>query len=466
MTTVRQAKAQILQRWITLTGDGTSPIVQTAREWLDLAPFADAAIWLEVVAVTNPPDGSIVLSYETSPSPDDYFFRSFADITLAVTSAPLITQVRTADDPLVPLARWLRWKLAGTASGPWSVTFRIMVTAGAATPRGQFTPQQIFGDNLAHFWASQYSKPTSDSALWVDEGTNPGGADATEYFDSGIPRVGSLNGRAFPLFTEILGDGIGQMLAGPEITTLADSNDYTLFGAFASVAQEDLGQSFKPLAQQGNFDVYARYSYTDARFHLASSIQYGEQFNDDTPASVIDDGKIHTWVFVVRNGDGELLLDGVSIGTATGLPAIPSTSINPVMFGGFSNAGSLTGGVYLAGIATRGIDRTEVGRLFDYLKSYVGHPTSPTVTSVDPDTGAFGDPVSIAGTGFTDGMRVFFRTPDMIPWYEAPNTVFVDSTELTCDVPTGLSDGPTDILVFRTDGLYATLPDGFDEETP
>jgi hypothetical protein len=127
----------VLQERITIRGTGTGTVVQTASEWLDLETFATASFWLEVVAVTNPGFGSVTLTYETAPIADSSMFQAMASVTLTVTTSPIITQSIFCN---VPLARFVRWKLAGTQAGTWDATFHIYFTqttgAQPATPRG------------------------------------------------------------------------------------------------------------------------------------------------------------------------------------------------------------------------------------------------------------------------------------------------------------------------------------------
>lgn len=142
----------LFQDWTTIAGNGTTPLGQSVLDWADLARFADVVLWLEVRAVANPGAGNVTLSYETAPAKDEALFRAVASVTLAASSTPVITKVRLADNPEVPLARWLRWKLQGTAAGDWSAAFRIFVSAGHATTA--FSPAAL---PLTGWWRASYS---------------------------------------------------------------------------------------------------------------------------------------------------------------------------------------------------------------------------------------------------------------------------------------------------------------------
>ena len=82
--------------------------------------------------------------------------------------------------------------------------------------------------------------------------------------------------------------------------------------------------------------------------------------------------------------------------------------------------------------------------------------TVPTVTGLTPETGAIGDPVTIAGTGLTNAYAVQFAgTP-------ASFTVNSDSS-ITASVPTGVTTGTVTV---STAGGTATSPDIFTAPPP
>lgn len=133
----------LFQDWISIAGSGTTPFVQSSADWLDLGPFADLVLWLEVRAVANPSGGNITLTYETSPSSDESTFAALAaPITLAAGSVPLVTKVLLSSNPSVPLGRFLRWNVVGTTAGAWSVSLRIHAMAQKAAAGG-FDPGSL-----------------------------------------------------------------------------------------------------------------------------------------------------------------------------------------------------------------------------------------------------------------------------------------------------------------------------------
>ena len=157
----------LLQDWTTIDGAGTAPSVQTRTDWLDLALFADVVLWLEVRSVTKPGAGDVVLTYETSPCTDDSIFQPLGTVTLAASSTPVITQVKLSANPLIPLGRYVRWKLAGTATGNWSGTFRVFAMANRGSSGATFTPATLAG------LVGWYDSETNESP-----GTNNGAVDS------------------------------------------------------------------------------------------------------------------------------------------------------------------------------------------------------------------------------------------------------------------------------------------------
>ena len=169
---------KVLQDWVCIQGSNTTPRVQPSRDWLELASFSDATVWLEVRSVSNPFGGNVVLTYETGPTLDDSQFRNVATISLSTTTTALVTKFRLADDPSVPVGRWLRWKLTGTTSAEWSVTFRILAVGGRAITLNSFDAASLQltgwwrGSSAGSPWAG--SPSTGSSGLRnLTEATNP-----------------------------------------------------------------------------------------------------------------------------------------------------------------------------------------------------------------------------------------------------------------------------------------------------
>jgi hypothetical protein len=115
--------AFILQDWTTVRG-GTTTVTQAEREWLDLELYQDVIFWLQVSEQT----GSPTLAYQTSPNKDESLFSSLlaSPISVSVTASARVSQILMLSAS-VPLARYVRWQLAGTPT--WDATFRIVVAA-------------------------------------------------------------------------------------------------------------------------------------------------------------------------------------------------------------------------------------------------------------------------------------------------------------------------------------------------
>ncbi len=215
---------KLLQDWTTIVGSGTTSIVQSLAEWTDLAKLADVMFWLEVRSVTNPGSGNVELSYETSPTREGALFRALATSNVVVGTEPIVTKIRLADRPAVPLARWVRWKLRGTDSGAWSVTFRLFAGGGAAA--GGFDPKSL--PNLA-FWCRSDLGVTLDGSgnveTWADQsGVGDPNQDLTQA-TSGQRPVYVASNTAFggrpTLGTSTTSDEVRGLASGTWSTSLA-----------------------------------------------------------------------------------------------------------------------------------------------------------------------------------------------------------------------------------------------------
>lgn len=121
----------VLQDWITIGGATTSQIIQTEQDWLDMTPYQDVVVWLDVrEASTSPP---AAMYFETAPSKDESLFVPMlaGGTTLVAAPTPAIVQLLMGS-AAVPIAQHLRWRVQGTgAVGLWDATFRILVAANA-----------------------------------------------------------------------------------------------------------------------------------------------------------------------------------------------------------------------------------------------------------------------------------------------------------------------------------------------
>jgi hypothetical protein len=184
-----------LQPWVTIRANASGPapwpavlsVTQDEGGWVDLMRFADAAFWVEVAEVTQPTGGTVQLTIESSPSPDEPLFKpvaqpvNVAPVTDPTTNGTIPLLVRTARTPTtVPLSRWTRWRVSVTpgATGPWDVTFRIRGAGG----RSSFVlPNQLSGCLLwlrADLGITQRDAPGSVSN-WADQSGNARDASQT-----------------------------------------------------------------------------------------------------------------------------------------------------------------------------------------------------------------------------------------------------------------------------------------------
>lgn len=117
----------LLQDWTCLRASGATTVVQSELLWLDVEGYRDVVFWLECKEVNVGGATAVILSYQTSPTKDDALFSSMSLFPLGVTSVPFITKVLEAQDPTIPLSKWLRWRvsLSGSPSSDWGATFRI-----------------------------------------------------------------------------------------------------------------------------------------------------------------------------------------------------------------------------------------------------------------------------------------------------------------------------------------------------
>ena len=165
----------LLQDWATIDGAGTAAFAQARHDWLDLEAYADVVFWLEVRAVRNPGAGNVLLTYETAPALEESLFQPMGTVSLTASSVPVITEVKSSNGS-VPLARFVRWKLAGTAAGNWSVTLRIFTMANKGRA-GSYNPAALA---LTGWWRASYSgSPWAPTASTGPSGSNGNLAEAT-----------------------------------------------------------------------------------------------------------------------------------------------------------------------------------------------------------------------------------------------------------------------------------------------
>ena len=129
----------LLQDWITLRMAGTVPsITQSEPNWLSCEAFQDVVFFLEVQdIVVGGTATALQMNYETAPTKDETLFAPMATaISLNPASPPtrtIVTPILLAQNPDVPLARWVRWRLQPDLlpGAPWAATFRIHCAVNA-----------------------------------------------------------------------------------------------------------------------------------------------------------------------------------------------------------------------------------------------------------------------------------------------------------------------------------------------
>lgn len=119
----------ILEDWLTVRGPGSDTITQDEGRWLDLEAFQDAVLYLECRNSTSG-GGAPTITFQTSPAKDESLFQSCATASLTASSTPQVVPVLLAS-AATPLARFLRWQIAGAVGGTWDATFRLIVAANS-----------------------------------------------------------------------------------------------------------------------------------------------------------------------------------------------------------------------------------------------------------------------------------------------------------------------------------------------
>lgn len=119
----------VLQDWTSLEGVGTVSVIQSEHDWLDMSPFQDVVLWIDVRQATTSPTPNLLI--ETSPSKDESLFVSMNSTAIPMTASPspFILQLLMGS-AAVPVAQYLRWKIS-SGGGTWEATFRILVAANA-----------------------------------------------------------------------------------------------------------------------------------------------------------------------------------------------------------------------------------------------------------------------------------------------------------------------------------------------
>ena len=112
-------------------------IAQGANGWLALPEFQDAVFWMDSFVADQAGATTIQMNFETSPVAEDVLFLPMCSLLMpnAVESQTTAFSSLLNQNPAVPLATWVRWRVSvtGTLTRSWRVTFRIRVAANATT---------------------------------------------------------------------------------------------------------------------------------------------------------------------------------------------------------------------------------------------------------------------------------------------------------------------------------------------
>jgi len=126
----------VLQDFTTIRGAFGTTVTQGESGWLDLDGYEDLTVWIDIREVTFATSmTSITVNIQTAPIKDEYLFvnmvTGYSQSSTTPPTTPQIQKVILAQNPTVPLGRFVRWQLvpvAGTAAS-WDLTFRILVCA-------------------------------------------------------------------------------------------------------------------------------------------------------------------------------------------------------------------------------------------------------------------------------------------------------------------------------------------------
>jgi hypothetical protein len=115
----------ILQDWTTIRGGtGATTVTQGENSWLDLTPYQDIVLWVDVREASGTP----TITFQTSPTKDESLFQNIVTGTSMVNNQ--VTAVKALmSGATVPLARYLRWQINGTPT--WDSTFRVFLAANS-----------------------------------------------------------------------------------------------------------------------------------------------------------------------------------------------------------------------------------------------------------------------------------------------------------------------------------------------
>jgi len=107
----------------TIRGASGNNTTQAEDDWLDLSNHQDIIFHVDCREITGT---TVTINLETSPAKDENLFTPMTSFLLTTTSVT-IAKFILAQNPTVPLARWVRWKLIAPAA-IYDATFKVLVT--------------------------------------------------------------------------------------------------------------------------------------------------------------------------------------------------------------------------------------------------------------------------------------------------------------------------------------------------
>lgn len=210
---------------------------------------------------------------------------------------------------------------------------------------------ELFGADLAHLWDS------------YDDGTGvfTDSVSAFNVDDAGdnTPLAGTINGHTYPIFDG--GAGSHALETSTDFSTLDDLDSWTIFGALKT----NNGQIFGGIVEKPAA-FYIEGDFSSGGIYVGISNSPGYEISGSIP---IDDNQWHRFIITCNSGNMALYIDGGLDSTDAVIP-IPGGIINP-FFIGRQFSGTIDAGIAIVGIATRGINLTEVGYLDSMIEDYI-----------------------------------------------------------------------------------------------
>jgi hypothetical protein len=115
----------VLQETIRIDS-ATAIVTQPQSGWVGVAGIENLTNWVEVRGI-NLQGGTAKIYLETAPEPDEKLFVPMVAGEALSQEGLTIVKVLLAQNPDVPVGRWIRWRLEVLNAGaPWFITFRVL----------------------------------------------------------------------------------------------------------------------------------------------------------------------------------------------------------------------------------------------------------------------------------------------------------------------------------------------------